>query len=48
MGKWTDAALKRKKQIDDALLEKEHIIMQKDTEIALKTKQIADFKKVKA
>lgn len=48
MGKWTDAALKRKKQIDDALTEKEHIIAEKDTEIKAKTKQIADLKKVKA
>ena len=48
MGKWTDAALKRKKQMDDILLQKDHIIMEKDTEIALKTKQITDLKKVKS
>lgn len=47
MGKWTDLALKRKKQIEDALLEKDHIIAQKETELAAKVKQISDLQVVK-
>ena len=44
MGKWTIAAQKRKKQIDDLLLEKDQTIAAKDVEIAAKSKQISDLK----